>query len=516
MNRHKSRTRLAALAASVGATVAIAALGGATSAMAATCPTAPGFSSGSSLQNNAQSLFLSGWAGHTACAPNPTITYSGTSSGQGLNEFGNVSGVLNTEEDAAANGSATGLKDNEGQVLDWYVGTDDPPNTGNLANAISASGDKHGNLEEITLPVAQAPVAVMLSLPHGCLVPTGSEIDLDGKTLSQIWLGNRPEEAAEDSPGGIAAQGSPVLYPADTWGALLTQLGYKEEKTENPPINPEEFYSASGACEQPITLQARSAYSGTTYAFKNYLYLDDDDLYYSTVSHQFATSNIWGGFISDAPEWPATVSTTGNPKGSSLVKDTAKTPGSIGYANTSDAVSPSDGGFTHGAKESTWEGSESHQILYAQIQNNVAFSTKDEAEHVKPVKTYSDPVETGTEIANCETDKLLAGDKSPPYSYTDSWYGITAEDPNLGVDDTSGDWYPICALTYDLVWRHYNAGDLFPTAHAEEIAKAVKSLFEYVTGPFGQEAIKADYYTGIPSSSVWTSHIKLGVTAIEG
>jgi hypothetical protein len=518
MNRNYGRARLAALAASVGATVAIASLGSAGTAMASITCSSPGYSSGSSLQNNAQqSIWLTagGWGANTECSSFPSITYSGTSSGAGLNEFGNVSGKLGPEEDQVAFKSATGIKDKAGQVLDWYVGTDDPPTTGNLDNAIVASGDKNGNFEEITIPVAQAPVAVILSLPTGCLVPTGSALDLDGVDLEQLWEGTNSAEPSDNDPGGIPAQGG---YAAATWGALLTELGYTKTAT-NPPTEPGTFFDAGGAkgCGQAITLQARSAYSGTTYAFKSYLNADGDDLVYNTTSKQFATQNLWTGYISDAPVWPAPVTTTNNSKGSSLVQDTAKSPGSVGYANTSDAVAAANGGFTNTAAASTFGSSESHQIVYAEIQNNVGLVAQDEAEKVSPpAKTYADPVQTGTQIGNCETDKLLQGDKSPPYSFTDSWYGVTAEDPNVGVDDTSANWYPACALTYDEVWRHYNAGGLFSSEAGAPIAASVKDLFKYITGEAGQAAIKADYYTAVPAASLWKSHIKLAVEAITG
>src|SRR3984957_14149275 len=313
MNRHYGRARLAVLAASVGATVAIASLGSAGSAMASITCSSPGYASGSSLQNNAQqSIWLTAgdWGTHTECSSFPSITYTGTSSGGGLNEYGNVSGKLNAEEDATAFKSATGIKDKAGQVLDWYVGTDDPPTTGNLDNAIVASGDKNGNFEEITIPVAQAPVAVILSLPTGCLVPTGSALDLDGVDLEQLWEGTNPAEPSDNDPGGIPAQGG---YAAATWGALLTELGYTKTAA-NPPTEPGTFFDAGGpkGCGQAINLQVRSNYAGISYDLKNYLNLNTNDLYYNTTSKQYATQNVWTGYITDAPVWPGTVRTTGH------------------------------------------------------------------------------------------------------------------------------------------------------------------------------------------------------------
>jgi hypothetical protein len=517
MSRHKGRARLAALAASVGAMVAVAALGSTGTAMASITCASPGFGSGATAQTPAQAIWLpaGAWGANTECSSFPSVTYTGTSAGAGLNEFGNVTGKLNPEEDPTAVKSATGIKDKAGQVLDWYVASDDPPTTGELDNAIVASGDKNGNFEEITIPVLQDPIALAFSLPTGCLIPSGSTLDLDGETLAQLWEGNNPAEPATNDPGGIAAQGG---YGAATWGALLTQLGYTKTAT-NPPTEAGTFFDAGGAkgCGQAIALQVRSNYAGISYDLKNYLNLNTNDLYYNTTSKQFATQNVWTGYITDAPVWPGTVTTTGNSKSSLEVQDTAKTPGSVGFSIVPDVVNKTNGGFTNQATASTFGSSESHQIVYAEIQNNVGLVTKDVAEGVSPPAiTYADPVQTGTQIGNCETDKLLPGDKSPPYSFTDSWYGITAEDPNVGVDDTSANWYSICGLSYDLVWRHYNAGGLFSSEAGAPIAASVKDYFKYVTGEAGQTAIKAGYYTAVPAASLWKSHIKLAVEAITG
>ncbi len=98
MNRHHKRRRLATLAACVGTTAAFAALGSAGTALAAVNCGVGGYASGSSFQSTAQhSVFLTGtgWGAHSSCLVAPTsstITYTATSSGQGLKEFGNSSG----------------------------------------------------------------------------------------------------------------------------------------------------------------------------------------------------------------------------------------------------------------------------------------------------------------------------------------------------------------------------------------------------------------------------------------
>src|SRR5580692_1483712 len=157
-HRHRAR-RLVALATCVGTTAALAALGGAPAAFATaedTCTTAYG--SGSSLQKEAQKKdFLSHFAGTytisgvtSGCTSTPSITYTSSSSGQGLNEFGDTTGVISKKEDSPAHADTTSpctesgpepeKAKKEGGCLDGYVGTDVPPTAGELGEARVAAG----------------------------------------------------------------------------------------------------------------------------------------------------------------------------------------------------------------------------------------------------------------------------------------------------------------------------------------------------------------------------------------
>jgi hypothetical protein len=503
MNRHHGKARLAALAASACSVVAVAALGSAGSAMATVTCESGGYASGSSLQNEAQTkVWFPGFATHLGeCSADPTLTYTGTSSGEGLDEFGNNTGVLNPEKDKVAFGSKSPVVDTAGQVLDWYIGTDDAPNTEQLNNAITASGDTHGNLEEITIPIAQAPVSVILSLPEGCKITTGTAVELPGKMLSQLWL---KEIAAGKAP-----------YGANSWGALFEGLGYTKVATEAELTKAGDFFDAGGAngCEETITLEARSTYSGTSYAFKKYLDQDVNELTYTVSSKTFATENVWDGFISDAPSWPVAVSTTGNKKGSELAKKTAETPGSTGYANTADAVVS--GGFTTAVAASKF--GPAHQVVIALLQNNVGQITQQEAEKVPPAApTYASPIGAGEE-GNCQTNATISADRHTPYSIVDSWYGITASDPNIAVDDPTGAWYPICAITYDLAWHHYAAADLFPSGPHTEIGNTVRNFLQYAATGEGQKEVKAHYYDASPivASPGWRFFIEAEIKEVK-
>jgi ABC-type phosphate transport system substrate-binding protein len=447
-------------------------------------PAYQGYASGSSLQAIAQQsvwLTSAGWGSNSHCTTAPTsatITYTPTSSGEALNEFGNNTGALDPAADPTAFTSTTGIEDAEGEILDWYVGTDDAPTATQIANAEQAAGEHRP--VEMTIPVAQDPIAVLLSLPPECKIPAGSEVDLDNTTLAELWAGE------------IAAQGG---YAENTWGALLNQLLYTSTAA-NPPTQPETFFDGGRAdgCSQEIEPQVSSNESGTAYAFKAYLNQIDP--------------SVWSTYATDSTSWPwhsvldepldSGPGTQFNDSEGHLSQNTAAYPGSVGYAAVSAAMLPSNGEFTNEATVTSFGtgiggASPEHQILWAEIQNDGTSPSG---------ATYADPLASGTRsktpIANCQTRNLTPSDEHYPHSVTGSWHGILATDPNIWGEAESNS-YSICALTYDLVWHHYHAPNLYlEPATAEEIANTVKDLFEYITGQ-GQTDVQNDGYTGFPT-----------------
>jgi hypothetical protein len=495
MNRHHKRRRFASLAACVGTTAALAVLGFAGSASASVTCGAPGFASGSSFQSTAQhSIFLTstGWGLHSSCTEAPTvstITYTATSSGKGLEEFGNSVGHFLPEKDTVAFTSGAAIKDKNGDVLDFFVGTDDAPTPRELGEAALAAGTLHNQKAEITIPIAQAPVSVLLSLPASCQLLTGSKVNVNNATLPQLFE-VKAAPSGED-PGGIQAT---LNYGANTWGALFEQLHYTKITSGTPTSTQ---FLDEGGCTQELTPQVRQTSSGTSFAFKSYL----AQIYPS----------VWSGFAADAPSWPdapvlvedlKTGSATEhlkNETGGKLVQNTAANPGSVGYANAADAASGTNGGFTNEVTTSHFStgapGTESpaHQIVWAEVQNNGTATSG---------ATYTDPV-VGS-VGNCETSKILPAEEGFPYSYTDSWFGLLASDPNISEDASASD-YSLCALTYDLVFHHYSNKHLYgQTTTAHEVANTVRDLFEYITGP-GQTDIQSHDYTRYPSG--FQSHV---------
>ena len=299
----------------------------------------------------------------------------------------------------------------------------------------------------------------------------------------------------------MQAQGG---YAIATWGALLTQLGYSKITSGTPGAG--QFLDEGGAsgCGQALKAQVSSNVSGTAYAFKSYL--------------NQVNSHVWSTFATDAKTWPTSAVVESDPLSSGggsqsndseghLSGNTAANPGSVGFAGAAAAMQVGHGGFTNSATSSTFGTgtghSAAHQIAWSEIQNN-GTSTEGAG--------YADPMLPSSSLANCVSSKLLAGEEGFPLSSTGSWHGVLASDPNISGDAGPTD-YPICALTYDLVWHHYSASKLYgATETAHHVANTVKDLFEYITKQ-GQIDIQGSGYTRFPVG--FASHVNLTVGAIE-
>jgi hypothetical protein len=440
------------------------------------------------------------------------MTYTGTSSGQGLDEFGYNTGQLDPTQDPNA------VRGVGGPELDWFTGTDAPPDGGQLANAEAAGGGV--NPIGVVIPVAQAPVAVVLSLPVGCTIQEGSTVDLGTLTASQLFEQDIvPGTIFATDPGAVQTNTSYTLpapgtgtYAAGSWGAFLYQEGYAAT-TGSAGVGQFSDSGISGnhsACNVPTVAFVSSTTSGEAFALKSFF-------------AQFE-AHVWGTYANGSQNWPAPggqapqqaqgIIAGGlfwpNDSTAHLASNVAVTPGAVGYANTSDAVLSTRGpnpdlakfaGFSAQATTTTCHDSvgnndcPAHQILYAQVQNNLG--------NASPV--FADPVSNagGTAPAgNCETTANVPSERGAPKFEFDSWVGILASDPDVG-DHVTGlpqQPYPICANTYALAWKHYGNTPLFGnTTNAHSIAAAVKDLFTYVTGATtGQTAINSDYYDALP------------------
>src|SRR5262249_20077273 len=155
-------------------------------------------------------------------------------------------------QDTTANGAG---------LLDGFVGTDSPPTTTQLTNAQTASGGP----AEVTVPLLQAPVAILLSLPSALTLgtpnptdgtaPTPGTINLTNPELQQLFDGSATSGTPLDNvpAASQAATGtvtSPtfnpaISYAAGTWGALLLETGHKfvyhPNQTPQPKLTATQF-----------------------------------------------------------------------------------------------------------------------------------------------------------------------------------------------------------------------------------------------------------------------------------
>jgi ABC-type phosphate transport system substrate-binding protein len=424
MRRYHSFTRIAALVACVGSTSAIAALAGASPAVAAECQKGPLYASGSSFQKTAQEDFKAHIEANSKCTEktkSTTITYTPTSSGKGMEVFGAgnlknefATELLNRKDTTVATAEKTvceptinklaATHEPSGKCLDIFIGTDDAPTALQLENMTNGAVGKTGSTGSktfrgaVVIPIAQGPVTAMLSLPAGCKIEGGSKVDMANVALGQLYEGERVPSGAD--PGGIQAQGG---YLGETWGALLTQLGYtkvakeseltKTSFTENTPEETLTRFEA-GAGEETVTVhskseieknenpggrsvkvahqkkevvkgegctgkikaQVRASESGTSFAFKSYL--------------NQINPTVWSTLATDGVTWPAlsnviqeNIETSGKTpavkqeKGSQLAEATGAIPGSVGYADSADAALKGGFGETAVLTNRPWQAS---------------------------------------------------------------------------------------------------------------------------------------------------------------
>jgi phosphate transport system substrate-binding protein len=225
------KQRLARIGASTGmlavATAAILAVGGASASSAFACPTGTlGIQGkGSSLQRIAQEQWtgrkvptveeglpheaLSPATGYASACSGAPVSYTSTSSGNGLK---------------ALRFTGTGAI----ETAFAFVGSDDGPNTTQIANAEGAAG----GAKPVIVPVAETSIAVVVHPPTNCTIRTGLTHGLTYAELNEVFNGT-----------------------ITTWKALGTNV----------------VSETSGGCESPITRVVRAEGSGTTFQFKNYL-----------------------------------------------------------------------------------------------------------------------------------------------------------------------------------------------------------------------------------------------------
>src|SRR5579875_331285 len=460
MRNHSRVRNLALTALCAGSSLGVAGLvampGQALAATTVACSNITG--SGSTLQTPAQQNTFSQVAATDGafknCTSTPSVFYNyesddttpypggGTGSGAAQKEFAS----------AAPNAIMPGSSSN-GTWLDGFGGMDAAPNAANLSLAASAAGT-----DAEVVPIMQAPVAVIVNLPSGCTV--GANPKVTNLDLLAAWENNI------------------------TWQTLLTDAKAKPK----------------GTCSSAITLEARSDSSGTTYAFRQYLYqlsqLTGDGVY---TTNQISTSaaegqSSGGGWPSATDGSSATVSPheddNGGPgaganAGSGGVSNAVATnPGSMGYVNAADANEFN--GFNKWSSGKT--------KFWVEVQNNGTGTSK---------VTAAEPA-TGTNKGNCYatyTGSLPSNTSDP------DWSNVAVANPHM----KSSTVYPLCTLTYDEAWHSYAADStvaaFYNARYSGETAAGVgNTVRDYLTWLLSTgtskdgQAVVPTYYSKLPAN----------------
>jgi ABC-type phosphate transport system substrate-binding protein len=308
---------------------------------------------------------------------------------------------------------------------EWtYIGTDDGPNPTQIGNMKTAAG-AGSNL--VVTPVAQTAIAIMVHPPAECSITTINNVNLE-----KAFSGE-----------------------ATTWSAI----------------------GATGAgCSGSLTRVVRKDASGTTYQFKNYLALINQQRNGGTEKEICPAKGTWkwsnleeiSGSGGPNLEWPecgtiAATTPTGTGGGEVAAK-VAATAGTIGYAALPDAK----------AKSATT----------IKVQNN----------GVETTGVVTAAPNKGTEEANCASAEYTVpaeGLKASGTGLNVDWSKVFGGQPKIG-----GEVYPICTLTYDLGWNNY-----VTAGFAAGIGSSVKSYLNYIiTNGTGTGTVKK-WYSNLPTKT---------------
>jgi ABC-type phosphate transport system substrate-binding protein len=295
----------------------------------------------------------------------PTVAYTSSSSGVGLESWGVNKGVASFAPTNA------------------FIGTEEPPNPTDKTEIEANETTKVANSLQ-TIPVAQESIVVIVHLPTGCTAtntvkknPFPGRLVLGNATLQGIFLGT-----------------------INTWGQI---------KDGGDELSPE-------SCDaDPITRVVRLDSAGSTHILKKYL-----DLINSTAFEtESATTESWGELAEGTGNtvWPKAEISVVRPSktgDSAEVAKVAETPGSIGYAGLADARA--------NAAFIPASGGSGTSTFWTPIENNGTAVAKP-----KYADPSTNGEEAATANANCFDTKYTngSGTKFPPKLTSDTWNTVT-------------------------------------------------------------------------------------------
>jgi hypothetical protein len=445
-------TRLGRLIALVAVSVGMALAMSASAAYAAEGPCSNIIGAGSSLQGVAQKeVWIPGFeaqSAHTQIKCNskivekPTVAYTVSSSGRGLNCWGASTGAFVEKECET------------GKELPAYIDTDVAPEgpaqaAGTQLFDIAEAGKQKGTEpNQVTaVPVAQSAITVVVSLPENCQPAVQKQEEaspiakVKAAELAQEWHAGQPKLSQLKLPLG------PGCQAVQTKGA---------------------------------TLFARSKPSGTTAGFKRFL---------AQVS-----PTEWGSFVTTAAEaestnWPTNSNIqVANGSGGEEAEKVFNTPNSMGYADLSDARAK---GFTlTPTQHKTGQGK--IESFYVEVQNNSG---------EKATPTYVSPEVISTGESNC-SEATYEGQAKLKVGQDVDWSGAKQNNATKTEGGVAAA-YPLCTLTFDIAWEHYSffkEEEAFPSYKSDEgTADTVLDYLAYIVGQ-GQTVskLKSSHYAPLP------------------
>jgi hypothetical protein len=446
------------------------------------------YGSGAAVQTKLQEAWITG--------SGDSITYTGTTSLAGEEEFGLNNSTLNLTKDPTADAVSP-------SQLDGYIGVDSPITETQRGNADTAAGTGTQNL--LSIPVAQVAETIDLNVPAGLTLGANSTIQLTNKLAEEIFAGKVPAS----SP-----------YAANTWGALLQLAGWTKV-TSSPGT--QQFVDDGGATGGGTTIsqELRTNGAGATLVFKQYL---------SYVASQLGNTDWSSTTIDEATEgtneWPSGATISGRASSDGKQAEAiAATGGLVGYGTLGAAL-------TNGKFASTTGSTGANHLLIADLQNNGTVLTG--VKYAVPeiltgtnaggsnaytgtaINTSGSYEEGQTGVGNwlvpstsgaVNTTGVWTGSKSGASAYSHPW--------DIDVYDDSGTSsaaYPLIIGLWDNTWDSpaWNTGLLkSPDYNAPTtIQGVIKSYLEYATGSTGQGLAYGAHFAPLPTGGTGLKNIQ--------
>jgi len=432
----------------------------------------------------------------------PTVTYTPTSTYDADNEFdteGPETDTVDLTQDPVADAQ-------DPPVLDGFISTDEPPSQMGVADPASSGG-----VAEQGFPIAQAPVALIFSLPTGVRIGAGGKIGLinnaPGVTDSTL------QAILENKVGPTAG------YPGNTWGAFLSRAGLTAVTSGTPTAT--QFLDTGSASAQtggyqPLELEVRNGDAPETKVLQTFMNVSGD------ASMAYGPSDAENNWPSDANDGARSNGYAAGPfgantAGTTLVKNTLATPGTIGYALFSDAVLAVPGNsFEAALQTTTYNGTPSHQYAFAAVQSDegttgtrhyavpgtVATNASGALEAIPNLYT-GDSINRGCQYSLTQTtgvgDWCISGDDYNGFSSDPAIYLHSAPSSESGQRVNA---YPIDEVAFDTGWIDYNEGDLpdpgfyNSPVNATDTGNTWKSYYLWVEKSTGGQAAIASAKVG--------------------